>query len=218
MKINKRIKMLLAAGLLMFSTFTMSGCTSKSSNEADNKTQTEQKADNEKKTDKEESKDSKEKEDKKEDSAKTNTENKDDKSNKDNVISDKKAGEGKDEITYYTYDIDKDEMISHNKKQKDISVESIVNELVESKVLQEGTKVNKAQVENKDGVKTLVVDMNQNFVDFNQGSSEEMSQIQGFANSLIKSFNVDQVLLTVEGKPYSGGHVALNEGEMLKYK
>lgn len=210
MKMNKRIKMLLAAGLLVFSTFTMSACTSKSSNKTDNKTQTEQKADSEKKTDEKKSKDSKEKED-----SKLDTKNKD---NNSNIISDKKAGEGKDEITYYTYDIDKDEMVSHSKKQKDISVENIVNELVESKVLQEGTKVNKAQVEEKDGIKTLSVDMNQSFVDFNQGSSEEMAQLQGFANSLIKSFNVDQVLLTVEGSPYSGGHVALNEGEVLKYK
>ena len=210
MKMNKRIKMLLAAGLLVFSTFTMSACTSKSSNKTDNKTQTEQKSDNEKKSDEKKSKDSKEKED-----SKLDTKNKD---NNSNIISDKKAGEGKDEITYYTYDIDKDEMVSHSKKQKDISVENIVNELVESKVLQEGTKVNKAQVEEKDGIKTLSVDMNQSFVDFNQGSSEEMAQLQGFANSLIKSFNVDQVLLTVEGSPYSGGHVALNEGEVLKYK
>lgn len=212
MKINKKVKMLLATGLLVFSTFTMSACTSKTSSESNNKTQTEQKAEKEKKTDESESKEKVKEKEKESDTPES------DKENKNNIISDKKAGEGKEEIIYYTYDIDKDEMVSHNKKQKDISVESIVNELVDSNVLQEGTKVNKAQVEDKDGIKTLVVDMNQNFVDFNQGSSEEMSQLQGFANSLIKSFNVDQVLLTVEGKPYSGGHIALNEGEMLKYK
>ena len=90
--------------------------------------------------------------------------------------------------------------------------------MVENNILPKDTKVNSAKVEEKEGVRTLVVDMNSSFVNFDQGSSAELLMLQCFTNSLVKTFKVKQVALTVEGAPYSSGHIAFDEGEFLKFK
>ena len=197
MKIGKKLKFLLAAGLICISTISMAGCNN-SANETDKKdTQTEQKSEDNKEKDNTTSSATQE-EDEKETSSK-----------------DKKADK---DIVYYTYDINTEKLTEHTKKYDEISVANVIDALVSSNVLQKGTEVKTAKVEEVDSVRTLIVDVNDKFVNFNQGSTQESLQLQCFTNSLIKTFKVKQVLLTVEGNPYSGGHIALNKGEMLKFK
>lgn len=121
-------------------------------------------------------------------------------------------------ITYYTYDINTEKLTEHTKDVNDLSVGNIIKELVKNNVLQEGTEVKSAKVETIDNKRTMVVDVNQKFVNFDQGASAENLSLQAFTNSVVKTFNVERVKLTVEGKNYSGGHIALNDGEYLTYK
>lgn len=203
---NKKFKIFLATGLIAVSTLTLVACNDNSDKAAKQSTQSEQQTDAQEDT----KKDDKKTEDKKTDSnaKKEDSNNKDDK--KENTSNDKKS------ITYYTYNSENEKLTEHTKAADDISVANVIDALVDEGILQEGTKVNKAKVEEVDGVRTLVVDVNDKFVNFDQGSTQEMLQLKSFADSLIKTFKVKQVLLTVEGKPYSGGHMAFNEGEMLK--
>lgn len=122
------------------------------------------------------------------------------------------------EITYYTYDINSEELTEHKKKVDDLSVGNIIKELIKENVLQEGTDVNKAKVEEIDGVRTLIVDVNGKFVNSQLGSTAESLMLQSFTNSVIKTFKVKQVKLTVDGKNYSSGHIYIEDNEYLTYK
>lgn len=205
---NKKLKIFLATGLIVASTFTLIGCENNSDKSIKQSSQNEQQVDTQE-ISKEESK---------------NTEGKDKYSEKDDskknyaTESEKEYSSKGKTITYYTYDIDKEKLIEHTKAEDEISVKNVIDALVDEGILQKGTEVNKAKVEERKGVRTLVVDVNGKFVNFNQGSTQEMLQLRSFADSLIKTFKVKQVLLTVDGKPYSGGHMAFSEGEMLTFK
>lgn len=198
MKINKKIKLILAAGVLAVSTISMAGCNNSANEKTDN-TKTEQKSDDA-------------------NNNSSNTAEKSDSDKKDGKDLSSKDSKADKDIVYYTYDINTEKLTEHTKKYDDISVANVIDALINSDVLQKGTEVKTAEVKDIDSVKTLVVDVNGKFVNFNQGSTQETLQLQCFANSLIKTFKVKQVLLTVDGNPYSGGHIALNKGEMLKFK
>lgn len=187
---NKRFKMILAAILISGSSFYMVGCNKDTSNEDKNPTTVSEDKDNAKEKDSE-SKDA-----------------------KDNNTSASK----KQKLIYYTYNLDTEKLTSHEREVKELTVDSIVKELIQAGVLQKDTKVKTFKVEEKNNVKTLVVDMSEDFINFNQGSSAELLQLQCFANSLIKSFNAKNVKLTVEGEPYSSGHIQMEEGDLLEFK
>ncbi len=199
---NKKIKLLLATSLIAASTLSLVACKNNTQSTKENS----QKQEEVQKTE-DSQKDINTTEEKNKDSQKETSEK-----NKNEDTSKKKL------ITYYTYDVDKEKLAEHTKSVDEISVENVINSLIDEGVLQKGTKVNTAKVEEKNGVRTLIVDVNDKFVNFNQGSTQETLQLRSFTNSLIKTFKVKQILLTVDGKPYSGGHIAFNKDEMLTFK
>lgn len=52
--------------------------------------------------------------------------------------------------------------------------------------------------------------------EMNAGSGYESMILQSIVNTLGGYYGVEQVYLTVEGEPYSSGHVAMNKGEFFK--
>lgn len=158
-------------------------------------------------------------------SVETDNKNSNDNEDKDKEIKERKSEDKNSqtdkktvEITYYTYDINSEELTEHKKKVDDLSVGNIIKELIKENVLQEGTDVNKAKVEEIDGVRTLIVDVNGKFVNSQLGSTAESLMLQSFTNSVIKTFKVKQVKLTVDGKNYSSGHIYIEDNEYLTYK
>lgn len=68
---------------------------------------------------------------------------------------------------------------------------------------------------NKDNI--VYVDFSKELVsDMNAGAAYENRILQCIANTLGTYYGVDQVCLTVEGKPYESGHVTMKEGETIK--
>lgn len=63
----------------------------------------------------------------------------------------------------------------------------------------------------------LTVDFSGNFVTAqNLGSGPEVSTLQAIVNTLGYNYNVSDVIITLDGKPYSSGHVAKEAGESFK--
>ena len=195
MKINKKIRMILLSTALVFGSMFLTACQDgKDAANSKDQTQTSQEEPtNGKATDE-------------------NTQADHEKNSKDTS----KAKQAK--IVYYTYDINTEKLSENTRSVDEVSVGNIVRALIENKVLQSGTEVNSAKVTDLDGVRTLVVDMNDKFVNFDQGATSESLSLRCFANSVVKTFKVDQVKLSVNGKNYSGGHIALKDGEYLKFK
>lgn len=70
---------------------------------------------------------------------------------------------------------------------------------------------------NDDG--RVYVDFNRALVtDMNAGSSGEGLILQGIVNTIGTYYNVEEVVLTVDGKPYESGHFAFAEGEGMRVK
>lgn len=64
---------------------------------------------------------------------------------------------------------------------------------------------------------TFTVDFPDNLVsEMNLGSGPESSTLKSIVNTLGYNFGVDNVIITLGGKPYSSGHIGLSEGESFK--
>ena len=85
-----------------------------------------------------------------------------------------------------------------------------------SKVFSKNTKINSLYL-NRDGM--VYIDLNRAFVDeMNAGSGYEAMILQSVANTFGVYYGTDRVLLTIDNKLYSSGHIALKKGEYLKVK
>lgn len=81
-------------------------------------------------------------------------------------------------------------------------------------ILSEGTEINYLFLNDENIVE---VDVSSEFEENMAGSTGEMFGIYTFVNTLSEYYGTKEVLLTVEGKPYSGPHITLNEGELLAF-
>jgi hypothetical protein len=79
------------------------------------------------------------------------------------------------------------------------------------KLLTPNVKINSLYL-NNDGM--VYVDFTENFVtEMNLGSGYEGMVLQSIANTLGRYYGVKKVYITLEGKPYSSGHIIMEKGE-----
>lgn len=73
-------------------------------------------------------------------------------------------------------------------------------------------KVNKIELSEEKGL--VNIDFSNNFVkEMNLGSGTESSNLQAIVNTLGYNYKVDKVLITLDGKPYSSGHIIMKKDE-----
>lgn len=78
------------------------------------------------------------------------------------------------------------------------------------------TKINSLYL-GKDNI--VHADFSKEFIsDMNLGAGYESMILQCIANTLGRYYSAEKVLLTVDNKPYSSGHIILKKGEALKVK
>ena len=79
------------------------------------------------------------------------------------------------------------------------------------KLLGPNVKINSLYL-NKDGM--VYVDFTKNFVsEMNVGASFELMILQAITNTLGQYYGVNKVYITLDGKPYSSGHISMKKGE-----
>lgn len=67
------------------------------------------------------------------------------------------------------------------------------------------------------GNNLLTIDFPADFVSkLNLGSGPEASTIQAIVNTMGYNYKVDNVIITLDGKPYSSGHILMSESESFK--
>ncbi|WP_243404823.1 GerMN domain-containing protein [Thermobrachium celere] len=83
-----------------------------------------------------------------------------------------------------------------------------------NKVFSKNTKINKLYLNNSQN--KVYIDVSKEFVqEMNAGSSLESMILQSLVNTLGNYYNVDKVYISVEGKPYESGHIAITENEVF---
>lgn len=61
------------------------------------------------------------------------------------------------------------------------------------------------------------VDFNESFVrDLNVGSSYEAAVLKSIVNTIGKFYDTEEVYISMDGRPYESGHIAIQEGETFK--
>lgn len=82
-------------------------------------------------------------------------------------------------------------------------------------ILPEGTTINYLFLNNDNIVE---VDVSSEFEEnMNAGSTGELFAVYTLVNTLSQYYGAQEVLLTVDGEPYTGAHMALQEGETLAF-
>lgn len=89
------------------------------------------------------------------------------------------------------------------------------NEFENINLLPEGTTINYLFLNDN---RVVEMDVSSEFVDnMNAGSTGEMFAIYTLVNTITQYYGAQEVLLTVDGEPYQGAHMALQEGETLSF-
>ncbi|WP_195428265.1 GerMN domain-containing protein [Clostridium sp. D46t1_190503_E9] len=129
-----------------------------------------------------------------------------------------------DNANIYYYDVvtDKIVYISKTIEIKDKAVATaLVKELKKAPSeeiaasLNSDISLNSAEVDSTNDI--IKLDFSSNFVEAqNLGSGPESSTLTAICNTFGDYFNVTQVIITLDGKPYTSGHISMKDGDIFK--
>ncbi|MDI9215346.1 GerMN domain-containing protein [Clostridium tertium] len=129
-----------------------------------------------------------------------------------------------DNANIYYYDVvtDKIVYISKTIEIKDKAVATaLVKELKKApseeiaSALNSDISLNSAKVDSEND--TIKLDFSSNFVEAqNLGSGPESSTLTAICNTFGDYFNVSKVIITLDGKPYTSGHISMKDGDIFK--
>lgn len=105
-------------------------------------------------------------------------------------------------------------VLKTNEDIKDIFQKYFQNPLKNNlaSLISKNTKINDLYLNTEEN--KVYVDFSKEFIDeMNAGSSKELSIIRSITNSLGNYYNVDKVYISIDGDPYSSGHMSLDKNE-----
>lgn len=148
----------------------------------------------------------------------------DEKNNEDVDNANNKDESKEEDVNLYYYDVITDKIVYINKtitiKGKAVGT-ALVNALKESpnsdispsianEITLKSAKLDK-------GNDTISLDFSANFISAqNLGSGAESKTLTAICNTFGDYYDVNNVIITLEGKPYSSGHILMSEGEAFK--
>lgn len=126
-----------------------------------------------------------------------------------------------DDAKIYYYDVVTDKIVYINKtieiKDKAVAT-ALVNELKKSPseevaaAINSEISLNSAKVDEEND--TIELDFSSNFIQAqNLGSGPESSTLKAICNTFGDYFNVSKVSITLDGKPYTSGHISMKDGD-----
>ncbi|WP_066893725.1 GerMN domain-containing protein [Clostridium nigeriense] len=154
----------------------------------------------------------------------TTSKDKNDNDNNNNKENESKESVKEANAKIYYYDVVTDKVVYINKVIKiedNKTATALVNELKKSPNDDISPSISSEIILNSANVdkdtSTITVDFSSNFVSAqNLGAGAESSTLTAICNTFGSYFNVDNVIITLDGKPYSSGHILKAEGEAFK--
>jgi hypothetical protein len=93
-------------------------------------------------------------------------------------------------------------------------IENTIRDLSVFEMISPNTKINELYFDKDDN--SVHVDLSKEFVtEMNAGAGFESLILKSIANTLGTYYGVQNIFLTIDGKPYESGHILLEEGEPL---
>lgn len=127
-------------------------------------------------------------------------------------------------VRLYFYDVVQDKIVYYD-DTVEVTDKAVTTALINELKHPKNTKVTPSISKNVniisaklDKEKNLFyLDLTDNFVgEMNLGSGPESSTLNAIVNTIGYNFEVNNVVITLGGKPYSSGHILKNEGESFK--
>jgi hypothetical protein len=88
----------------------------------------------------------------------------------------------------------------------------IIAEFLDGGLISSNTKLNELWI--KPGSEVANIDFSEQFVsEMNAGTTKESGVLMSVANTIGNYFQVQKVIITLDGEPYSSGHILMKEGE-----
>lgn len=127
-------------------------------------------------------------------------------------------------VKFYYPDFDKEKLAFKSEKIQ-LKTNENIDKIFEShlknapssglnNVFSQNTKINKLSFNSSQN--KVYIDLNQEFItEMNAGSSLEALILQGLVNTLGDYYNVDKVYISIDGKPYESGHIAITENDVF---
>ena len=101
-----------------------------------------------------------------------------------------------------------------NDNTKDVIEKNIKDIAAKSQILSTNAKINSLYL-NENGM--VYVDFSKEFIsEMNAGSAYEAMILQSITNTIGMYYGVEEVYITIDGKPYESGHILMKEGEAFK--
>ncbi|MDU5108419.1 GerMN domain-containing protein [Clostridium sp.] len=143
---------------------------------------------------------------------------------KDNETVDNKDTEKKEDVKIYYYDAVSDKIVYINTTiniNGNNASELLVDELKKSPGTDISPSISSEITLNSSNLdkdkSTITLDFSSNFVSAqNLGGGAESSTLTAITNTFGDYFDVENVIITLDGSPYLSGHILMNEGEAFK--
>ena len=124
-------------------------------------------------------------------------------------------------LIFYFPDFDSENLIIHT-RQLEFSTNDLTSSLfeesfrnfpedLEGKLISENTKINFMTSKSRD---IAHIDFSEEFIsEMNVGAGFESMILQSIVNTISGYYGVEKVYITVNGSPYSSGHISIGEDE-----
>lgn len=126
-----------------------------------------------------------------------------------------KNNEGNVLATIYTSDSSAENIINKEIALKELSSDSLFNELKNQKVINENTALNNYKSYKENGQIIGVIDFSKEFYDSNLGSSGESLMLNSIAKTYIDNFKLDKFKILVNGNEYESGHILFEKDDFF---
>lgn len=115
--------------------------------------------------------------------------------------------------TIYTSDFQAENLLDKEVTLKELTPDSLFDELKSLSVIPKDTILNSFSTSNKDDEIIGIADFSAKFYDFNLGSSGEILMLNSIAKTYIKNFNLDKFKILVDGEEYESGHILFEKDD-----
>lgn len=116
-------------------------------------------------------------------------------------------------LTLYMPNESADGFVVQEEKVADITAETIVEKLIEAKVLRQETKINDFELLEENNVRHLKLDWNAAFLEQlnSTGTAGESVLMGSVVNTFLTAFDAESITVTVEGEIPESGHCIYDE-------
>lgn len=118
--------------------------------------------------------------------------------------------------TIYTSDVESENLINKEVSLKELTAESIFEELKNANVIVKNAKLNSFDTyKDDDDLSVGIANFSSEFYNFNLGSSYESLMLDSIAKTYIENFKLDKFKILVSGEEYESGHILFTKNDFF---